>query len=182
MNWYLFTYRSLVRLLLLLFCHLVEIKDRIVRRCYQYTCHFYIHSCDHIFFLHRNTLDHTLIHSKDTDRVCCNLSNNIQLDNLYERNSLIYIYISLNNNGNKISIKLRSWVLKCIRTYYLLSTDTKTKWVYRIRHQSIPKHLEESCIMNEIISAKKLFCYLNTIVKIINYEFFAANIMLENVT
>lgn len=36
--------------------------------------------------------------------------------------------------------------------------------------------------MNEIISAKKLFCYLNTIVKIINYEFFAANIMLENVT
>lgn len=127
MNWYLFTYRSLVRLLLLLFCHLVEIKDRIVRRCYQYTCHFYIHSCDHIFFLHRNTLDHTLIHSKDTDRVCCNLSNNIQLDNLYERNSLIYIYISLNNNGNKISIKLRSWVLKCIRTYYLLSTDTKTK-------------------------------------------------------
>lgn len=31
--------------------------------------------------------------------------------------------------------------------------------------------------MNEIISAKKLFCYLNTIVKIINYEFFVANIM-----
>lgn len=36
-------------------------------------------------FFHKNTFDHILIHSKGTDKSCCNLSNSIHFDNLNEK-------------------------------------------------------------------------------------------------